>query len=158
MDELVASIKSEWDKPLWRRLPLTLRAWWTHSRPRPLVELKQFYQRGRYGVSNHDMWDYFSYHARQMVRVCDRYLELQHGHPCLGHFTDWDAYWTEHGHEPCQDCDCFEVYMADIRAMRDGFQLIVDDDIYDESAGYNQRPEVTKALDLYREHYFSMWI
>lgn len=126
----------------------------------PILSIKHAYQRAKRGYSDHDAWDFYTWHAEVIANIADDYLKRHWSHPCGIAYLGNELKQIEMkrgGKAWVCDCACDEMWTAVLTTIRDGYRLIAEGE--DEEDDFvTIKPIVKEAEKLFHEHYRSFWL
>ena len=126
-------------------------------------EVRWFWQRGRRGWADVDMWNLHSYLEGILADCLPILSEIAHGSPCPypedNHpFEDKDGYVFSVNN----DCDCFENWKRDLLYHGENFNKLVNDtflDVDDDvKKGWEEEEKAYKeSLSWLQKNWGSLW-
>ena len=119
---------------------------------RLLRRLRWFWQRGRRGWADGDVWSLDYYLARVIAESVEYLRRTNHGNPCLGTPP-----------RDCENCDCSERYDSALWTISKGFQAYWDSEKLSWQGDWGKQKEAAmeaalrESLRLLAEHFRSLW-
>lgn len=138
------------DMKIWERIYYFFVRNWDRA-DRRLRNIKFFWQRGKKGYSDLDVWGFDAYLCKVMVGGLTKLIDNLHGHPY--EFGD------THPDDP------LAAWSAVLKEMREGFEAahkIIDphsvDDDYEVMANYKElEDKFNRGMDLFKKYFFDLW-
>ena len=121
----------------WSKHPLENITW-------KLKEIKWFYQRGKRGYSDRDVWDFYTYLLRVFAGGLKELKENEMGYPCTCYTDNKDP----------EKCDCENKWDLLLDKMIAGFEAGIN---YDDSFDEEDMKKCEEALNTFKEYFFALW-
>lgn len=99
-----------------------IKCWYKYQRPHPLRAIKKFWQRGRKGWSEEDVWDLHHYLSGILAGALMKLAENAHGHPCRMMETEKSKF-----PDCCNTCQCAEIWEKELRENAEKFRYLYEE-------------------------------